>query len=220
MAAAPGSRGRVTHQGLAEMELIRNVLELIRQKLNESFTTFDQRPEEWVILANLVDHEGHPFPAAKDKIVMTLANIKHETVVSTYSSTVKTATSAYAVVAPPLYIDLFILFYANFYDENYRQGLSMISRTISFFQQNPWFTPDNMPGLPPGIDKLTMEITSLDLLELNYLMGMFGVKYQPSVYYKLRLLPFVGDAMMGVTPAVSGADTEGRSPAAAGNATK
>lgn len=195
------------------MELIRTVLELIRQKLNESFTSFDPRPEEWVTLANIMDHDGRPFARAKDKVVMVLANIKHETIISTYSSAVRTKTSSYAIVAPPLYIDLFVLFYANFYDENYHHGLAMISRTISFFQQNPWFTPDNMPDLPPVVEKLTMEITSLDLLELNYLMGMMGVKYLPSVYYKLRLLPFVGDAIMGVTPQVGGDDTTGRAPA-------
>jgi hypothetical protein len=189
------------------MDLIRIVLDLIQQKLNESFTAVEARRDDWVILANIVDHDGRAFAAAKDKIVMVLANIKHETVVSTYTSAVKTKTSSYGIVSPPLYIDLFILFYANFYDENYRQGLTMISRTISFFQQNPWFTADTLPDLPATVDKLTMEITSLDLLELNYLMGMLGVKYQPSVYYKLRLLPFAGDAIMGVTPPVGGEHT-------------
>jgi Pvc16 N-terminal domain len=194
------------------MDLIRTVLDLIRQKLNESFANLDPRPDDWVVLANVVDHDGRPNAAAKDKIVMVLANIKHETVVSTYTSTVGTKSSSYGIVTPPLYIDLYILFYANFYDENYRQGLAMISRTISFFQQNPWFTPDNLPDLPPAVEKLTMEITSLDLLEVNYLMGMLGVKYLPSVFYKLRMLPFVGDAIAGVTPPVGGGDTTERAP--------
>ena len=186
------------------MDLIRTVLELIRQKLNASLAA----TEDWVILSNIVDQEGHPYADAKDKIVMVLANIKYETTISTHNPTVRTKTSLDAVVAPPLYIDLYILFYANFYDNNYRQGLAMISRTISFFQQTPWFTADNMPGLPPVIDKLTMEITNLDLLEANYLMGMLGAKYLPSVFYKLRLLPFAGDAIMDVTPAVAGDDTK------------
>ncbi|MDB5600904.1 MAG: hypothetical protein JWN71_2948 [Xanthobacteraceae bacterium] len=196
------------------MDLIRTVLDLIRHRLNEYFNNIDSRREEWVTLANIVDNDGHAFAGSKDKIVMVLANIKHETVISTYTPTVRTKTSAYAIVPTPLYIDLYILFYANFYDENYRQGLAMISRTISYFQQNPWLNASNAPDLPPVVDKLTMEITNLDLLELNYLMGMLGVKYLPSVYYKLRMLPFVGDAMSGVTPQVSGDDTLGSSPGA------
>ena len=194
------------------MDLIRTVLELLRQKLNEYFTNADPRREDWVILANIMDQEGRPFASTKDKIVMTLANIRHETIVSTFTPAVKTKTGSYVNVTPPLYIDLFVLFYANFYDENYRQGLAMISRTISYFQQNPIFDAATMPDLPRGIDKLTLEITSLDLLELNYLMGMLGVNYLPSVYYKLRMLPFVGEAIEAVTPPVSGDDTSGRSP--------
>jgi hypothetical protein len=194
------------------MDLIRTVLDLIRHRLNEYFNNIDPRREEWVKLANIVDNDGQAFVGSKDKIVMVLANIKHETVISTYTSTVRAQTSAYAIVPAPLYIDLYILFYANFYDENYRHGLSMISRTISYFQQNPWLNAANAPNLPPVVEKLTMEITNLDLLELNYLMGMLGVKYLPSVYYKLRMLPFVGDTMSGETPQISGDDTSGRSP--------
>lgn len=195
------------------MDLIRTVLDLIRQKLNESFANADPRREDWVILSNIVEQDGSAAARTKDKIVMVLANIKHETIVSTYTAALKTKTNTYAIVAPPLYIDLFVLFYANFFDENYRQGLAMISRTISFFQQNPWFDANNLPGLPPVIDKLAMEITSLDLLEINYLMGMLGVKYLPSVYYKLRLLPFVSDAIASTAPAVSGSDSTEQAPA-------
>lgn len=194
------------------MDLIRIVLELLRQQLNQFFSNTDPRRDDWVLLANIVDQEGRPFAQTKDKIVMTLANITHETIVSTYTPAVKTKSGSYAVVTPPLYIDLWVLFYANFYDDNYRNGLTMISRTISFFQQNPIFDAHTMPDLPPAIDKLTLEITSLDLLQVNYLMGMLGVNYLPSVFYKVRLLPFVSGAMEAETPAVSGDETSGKAP--------
>jgi Pvc16 N-terminal domain len=167
--------------------MIRRVLELIRNQLNSHFQNIDSSDEDWVILSNVVDCEGHPFEEAKGKIVMFLANITHETIVSN--------SAARTPLPPPLYIDLFILFFANFYNENYRYGLEMISRTISFFQQNPWFTHDNMPDLDPSIDKLTMEMTNLDLREINYLMSALDTKYLPSVYYKLRMIPFASDAM-------------------------
>jgi hypothetical protein len=94
------------------------------------------------------------------------------------------------VVAPPLYVDLFVLFYANFADRNYIEGLTMISRVIAFFQQNPVFTRDNLPDLDPVIDKLRFEFTNLDLGSLNHLMGNLGVKYLPSAYYKVSMIPF------------------------------
>lgn len=192
------------------MANIQTTLELVRQKLNESFKNADPRGnEDWVILSDIADHEGRAHEEAKNKIVMLLANIQHETVVSTYSPTVQSNANRYSVVTPPLYIDLFVLFLANFYDRNYPDGLGMISRTISFFQQNPWFTHQNLPGLDPIIDKLTFEITNLDLVDLSYLMGMIGAKYLPSVYYKVRMIPFKGDAILGEVPAVQGLEGAG-----------
>jgi predicted signal transduction protein with EAL and GGDEF domain len=38
---------------------------------------------------------------------------------------------------------------ANFSGSDYATGLRMLSRTITFFHQNPVFIPDPLPGLPP-----------------------------------------------------------------------
>jgi len=192
------------------MAVIGTTLELVRTKLNEFFRNADPKEEDWVILSNVVDHVGSLYEEAKDKIVMFLANIQHETTISTYNPTVPAkGGDRYVVVTPPLYIDLFVLFYANFYDKNYREGLGMISRTISFFQQNPWFNHDNLPGLDPIIDKLTFEMTNLDVTDLNYLMGLIGTKYLPSAYYKVRMIPFRSDTMQAQTPAMKGVRTPG-----------
>ena len=191
------------------MNLIQGTLELIRGKLNEFFRDASGGKGEWVILSNIVEHDGSLYSEAKDKIVMFLANIQHETTVSTYKPSVPISGDRYAVVTPPIYIDLFLLFFANFYDRNYREGLGMISRTIMFFQQNPYFNHQNLPELDPVIDKLTFEMTNLDLTELNYLMGLAGTKYLPSVYYKVRMIPFYSGAMQAEAPAVQGLQSPG-----------
>lgn len=189
--------------------VIQTTLELIRQKLNEFFRNADPKEDDWVILSNVADHEGHPYDEAKDKLVMYLANIQHETVISTYSRTTPVKGDQYAIVAPPLYIDLYVLFLANFYNKNYREGLGIISRTISFFQQSPVFTRDSLPGLDPVIEKLTFEMFNLDLTALNHLMGLMGAKYLPSAYYKVRMIPFDSAAMQGQVPAAQGVQSPG-----------
>ncbi len=189
------------------MSLIYHTLKLVRQKMNEFFANQYPRSEDWVILANIVDTDGNAFEDAKNKIVMVLANIQHETIVSTYTRTVPVKGDLYAVVTPPLYIDLFLLYYANFSDRNYGEGLTMISETISFFQQNPTFTHDTLPDLDASIEKLTFEMVNLAVSDLNYLMGMMSAKYLPSVYYKVRLLTFQSRAMRGEIPAVQGPET-------------
>jgi len=190
------------------MDVIQTTLELITQRLNEFIGNAIPGNEDWVILSNLVDHEGRPYEGAKNKMVVFLANIQHETVVSTWKRTVP-AGDTYAAIAPPLYINLFVLFIANFYDKNYPDGLGMISRTISFFQQSPCFTHENLPGLDPIIDKLTFDMDNLDLVGLNYLIGMTGTKYLPSVYYKIRLIPFQSGAVQAEVPVARGVETPG-----------
>jgi len=151
------------------MSEIRGTLEHIRRRLDEFLSAEHPRSHEWVVLSNIIGDRN-------DRLIMVLANVQRETA------------TANAVVAPPLYIDLFLLFYANFGDDQYPEGLGVIGRTVRFFQENPLFTRDNLPGLDPEIDKLTFEMINLDLAELNHLVGMMGVRYLPSVYYKVRII--------------------------------
>ena len=66
----------------------------------------------------------------------------------------------------------------------------MISETISCFHQTPVLTRVNAPDLPPSIDTLALEYTNLNISELDDVMGMLGVRYLPSVCYKVKTLPF------------------------------
>ena len=172
------------------MAILRTTLEIVRQQLNDTLRNIDPRPDDWVILSNIMDQAGREFPETRDKVVMVLANMRSETSISGLPQSGPVEAGRVGVVAPPLYVDLFVLFYANFADRNYIEGLTMISRVIAFFQQNPVFTRDNLPDLDPVIDKLRFEFTNLDLGSLNHLMGNLGVKYLPSAYYKVSMIPF------------------------------
>jgi hypothetical protein len=186
------------------MSDIRRTLELVRDRLDEFLSSDDPRPEGVVALASAADPDGKVYEGATNMLVMSLANVQREITVSTYNRTTPVADNKYAVLAPPLYVDLFVLFYANFHGRRYSEGLGLLSRTISFFQQNPWFTHRNLPGLPRVVDKLTFELTNLELTDLNHLLGMLGLKYLPSVYYKVRLLPFASEAILATVPAARG----------------
>ena len=195
------------------MDKLKTTLELIRDALNAFLQNIHRRDDAWVVLSNLIDHDGHANDAARNAVVMFLANIQNETTVSTYRPTRATGGDDYVRVSPPLYVNLYVLLYANFLDANYHQGLALISRTISFFQQNPTFTHANLPKLDPSIDKLSFEMVSLDITDLNYLMALIGSKYLPSVYYKVRLIPFASDAIQAEVPPARGVNApEGSAP--------
>lgn len=201
------------------MDIIRTTLVKVEQRLNEFFRNqtmhLSDDKHEWVVLSNIVDHEGASYEGAKNKVVMFLANIAHETSISTFNRTrpIKNkgrpadAPPVYAADTPPLYINLYVLFLANFFNAKYKDGLSAISTVISFFQQYPVLNHQNFPELDARIDKLTFEMTNLDPTELSYLMGMAGTKYLPSVYYKVRMIPFQVDAMKATVPALKGLKT-------------
>ncbi len=176
------------------MSSVRATLETIRKLANEYMQNLDRRSDDWVALTSSVYHDGSVNDSIRDKVVMTLYNITRENIVSTYTPT-RGGVDSLAVVNPPIYIDLHLVFMANFAAHNYSDGLSAISAIISFFQQNPWFNQSNAPELGPEIDKITLEMSSLDPVEVNYVMSMLGTKYLPSVFYKLRMLPFASTAM-------------------------
>ncbi|GAB3126408.1 Pvc16 family protein [Novispirillum itersonii] len=192
------------------MDLIGTTLELIRGRLNDSIQNLDNRPEDWVILSNIVDVDGKPYEAAINKIVLCVTSMQDEKVISTFNPMLRGPEGKYGQVTPPLYLDVNVAFIANFYNKNYRDGLVAISRTISYFQQNPYFNQQNLPGLDPAIDKLNLEFVNLDPVDLNYVMGMLGAKYLPSVFYKIRLLPFASTAMSSKAVAVGAFETSGQ----------
>lgn len=187
------------------MSAIRMVLEAINNRLDEFLQSVDRRGEKWTALTSPMELDGTVNPEAQDKIVMCLTNITHETIISTYQPSRQGNDGQYSVVTPPLYIDLHVGFIANFQNRSYASGLAALSQTISYFQQNPWFTQQNMPGLPAEIDKLTLEFTDLSPVDVNYVFGALGMKYRPAVFYKVRMIPFSGSPVLARTyPVVSG----------------
>jgi hypothetical protein len=195
------------------MDLIRNSLETICGLANTYLENLDRRGDAWVVLTSLVDHDGALNQGARDKVVMCVYNITRETTISTYQMTMASGqsqgpVSSLAVVSPPLYIDVHVMFMANFTENNYSDGLAAMSRLIGYFQQMPYFNQENAPGLAPIIDRLTFEFENLSPVDVNYVMGMLGTRYLPSAFYKMRMLPFVSAAMQSRTYPISSAGSD------------
>lgn len=182
---------------------MRNALEVIRSLANEYLENLDHRGDEWVTLTNIINHDGALNPAVRDKIVMCVCNITRENTVGTYQPAVAGATS-YGMISPPLYLDLHLMFMANFADAKYLAGLAALSRLISFFQANPWFDQTNAPSLDAELGRLVLEFESLSPVDVNYVMGMLGTRYFPSAFYKLRLIPFTSQTIKSRTYPVRG----------------
>ena len=184
------------------MAILQSTLGLLRARLDAAFQISDPRAEEWVSLTNPVDPDGRVSDSARNKIVMTLVGLQSESAAGPFPTMVPVAGDQFARITPPLHLNAFVMFLANFTESNYATGLGMLSRTIAFFQQNPVFTPNLLPGLPAGADRITLDFVNLDLMQTNHLMGMLGLKYLPSALYKMRMLTFASNAAAEFTPAM------------------
>jgi len=73
---------------------------------------------------------------------------------------------------------------------DYKTALNQLSEVIIFFQNKRFFTAvdDDDESFPENIEKITIEMYSLKLEELNHLWGILGGVYYPSVLYKVRVL--------------------------------
>lgn len=172
-------------------DILRNALEVIRALANTHLQNLDGRAEDWIALTSPSDQDGMPNADTGNKIVMTVYNITAATTVSTYPTTLP----GQAAASPPLYLDLHLMFAANFAPANYGEGLAALSRLITYFQQTPIISHDNAPQLAPSINKLALEFANLGLADVRCVMDMLGTRYRPSVFYRLRMLPFVSSDM-------------------------
>ncbi len=165
------------------MDAIRNALEAVCAAANAHLQSLTDRGEAWLVLTSLVGEDGSPNEAARDKLVMTVWGIAG----SAAETKSPPAGRGPAVGAPPLNVDLRLIFMANFAEVTYPDGLAAISRLMAYLHQNPVFDSANAPGLDPSIGPLTMDAVDLGPTDTGCVLGMLGARYLPSVFYTLRI---------------------------------
>jgi hypothetical protein len=96
---------------------------------------------------------------------------------------------------PQIFLNLYVLFSVNL--SSYSESLKRLSLIIQFFQYKNVFTTLNSPGLPDGVEKLILDLSTLSFQDMNNLWGILGSKYLPSVMYKLRLIRISEEFVQG-----------------------
>lgn len=126
-----------------------------------------------------------------NRLGMVLVNIEEERVnmAQTYEPVNKNGVLHF--LPPEVRLNLHVLIVANTNatGSNYEEALKSLSAVIGFFQTNRYFTPAEYAKLPQGLEKLVVELETLDYEFQNHVWGTLGGKLLPSVLYRLRLLP-------------------------------
>ncbi|MFZ9752671.1 MAG: Pvc16 family protein [Cyanobium sp.] len=155
-----------------------DTLEVVRRRVNQFLLNAEQRSDDWVVLSNALEPDGSPSSAALNKIVMTVTNIGREL-------------SHGHGPGQQLDVIVDLAFIANFAAAQYGDGLTALSLVIACLHQQPLLTPQTASSLPAEVEKLSLEMINLTAADLNHHFGTMGLKYQPSVFYRLRLLPYL-----------------------------
>jgi len=159
-----------------------------------------------VVLHNIALHESGGSGTFPKKVILSLVNIEEEKTLKNLPH-FKVNGSETKYQAPPIKLNIFLLFSANHAD--YETGLKYLSYIIQFFQGKQIFTFQNSPTpsitASPELNelKLILELHSLSFEQINYLWGSLGGKQMPFVMYKARLLEIRPDQIQGSGKAIT-----------------
>lgn len=187
--------------------MIQQVLPVVVEELNEYLKSKFNAIEDKVILSGIIDQDGSIAVESSNKIIATLVFIDRD-IPSKSGAANQFSGSQYYEFAPPVNINLTIMFSALFNKNHYVEALKYISGVIYFFQNKPFFNAQNSPKLGKSVDKLYFDLLSVSPQELMNVYSILGAKYMPSVLYKMKMLTFTQDNIVNELPAIKGIDTE------------
>ena len=129
-----------------------------------------------------------------DKLILTLVNLEEDRAMRRHESVVKVDGMA-RYKRPPLLLNLYVLVSANKGD--YGTSLTQLGYVVQFFQFQNCFTHSTHPTLDARIEKLLVELYTLNFEQVNHLWSTLGGKYLPSVLYKIQQLSLDENVVIG-----------------------
>lgn len=118
-------------------------------------------------------------------IVITLVNIEQDRISSNPDGVYRVGGEV-KKGNPKVLINLYLLFSVHL--KNYATSLNMISNVIQCFQSNHYFPRSEFPSLDENIERLKLELYTMNFEQVNHLWSTLGGKYLPSVLYKLQMI--------------------------------
>jgi len=124
----------------------------------------------------------------KEALTALLVNLEEERIFRSGANYQKERASlpSNQTVNPHLYLNVYILFVANF--TSYTLSLKLLSLIISFFHSHRIFDSQNSPSLGFEIEKLAIELVNLPFEDQKDIWSLLGNSYLPSALYKVRMI--------------------------------
>ncbi len=169
--------------------MIDKVLELIRTEVNNfiGVKLNDNTNPNRVALTSFVNDNGQ-VAIPSDSVGLSLLNIEEERTFKAAGLVPTTkAENSSSFVSPPVSLNLQIMFTAYF--NTYAESLKHLSFILACLQTKPVFDIANTPAMSTiDAPQLVFELNTLGLEQQHYIWAMIGLRYLPSVVYRVRLL--------------------------------
>lgn len=167
--------------------MINEVLKYITSQLDDFLKRKYNSHENRVQLGTILDQSGAIPEENKNKMIVSLVNLEHETNTQSMKNGMTVGNKFYQS-QPPLSFNLNVLFAGLF--NQYEESLKFLSDTIYYFQAKPLFNAQNSPDLDERVFQITLEVLKLNSNETYNLWSSMGAKYVPSIVFKIRILTF------------------------------
>lgn len=166
--------------------MIEEALRFLKTELNQYLNNkISPQAESRVELGNVARLGESVSNDLINKIVISLVNIEEDRISRNPENFVR-AENRTIYKNPKVHLNLYCLFTAN--KEFYNDALKQLSYIIQFFQHKNVFTHENTPALDTGIEKLILDLHTLNFEQVNHLWATLGGKYIPSALYKMRMI--------------------------------
>ncbi len=120
-------------------------------------------------------------------VIISLINIE-ENRISTDPNNYIRKDAGIIMKNPAVHLYLTLLFTSVRVAGGYGLSLQDIQNVIGSFQKKHVFDHSNTPGLHANIEKLVLDMVSLNLQQLHEIWSVLGGKYYPSVAYRMRMV--------------------------------
>ncbi|WP_317932320.1 DUF4255 domain-containing protein [Halioxenophilus sp. WMMB6] len=160
------------------------------------------------VFPSVVVRDDGKFAIKDDTIGVTVINIEEESVFKDQVPEVKFRDGQNLKMEPKLRLNLCILFAANY--KLYEQSLKHLSLILTYFQSNRTFTPSQFPALAPTVERLSVELQTLNYDQLNQIWSYIGGKHLPSIIYRVRAVAIQDNAITETQPPLTIINSQNR----------
>lgn len=176
--------------------MINEAFRVLENEVNAYFNEYlEPDTEKWVVIGNVSKLADNPEAGGNigsensPKVgVLGLVNVEEDRVSKNPQNYVREGGSIF-YQNPKIYLNLYALFVIT--NTKYPDALQNLSLIIRCFQRTNVFERTTHPGMEaiaPSIERLTLDLFTLNFEQVNHLWSTLGGKYFPSVLYKIKVI--------------------------------